>query len=107
MFDWNKYLPEWKKRNLKGLLVIFLVWVVFTVAMGFAIGNIPSFGMMMVGFGAYVIATLGYWAIGRLYQHKESLFFKNKLMKESVEEFLKEKGLEEEFKQFVGEEFFK
>ena len=107
MFDWNKYLSEWKKRNLKGLLTVFLVWAVFTVAMGFAIGNIPSFGLILVGFGAYVLAAAGYWAIGRLFQNKEALYFKNKLMKECTEEFLKEKGLEEEFKQFAGEEFFK
>jgi hypothetical protein len=104
MFNWDKYLPEWKKRNLKGILAIFAVWIVFTVAMGFAIGNIPSYGFMLLGFGAYVIACFGYYKLGKLFQHKESLHFKNMLQKECIEEFLKEKGLEEEFKKFAGRE---
>lgn len=106
MFDWYKYNSEWKKRNIKSLLILFSVWAAFTVVMLFVLSNVPTTGLALLGLGAYALAAVGYGAIYTIRRRKESLLFKVKMMKECAEEFLNEKGLLGEFKQFAGEEFF-
>lgn len=104
MFDWDKYTKEMLKRNHKYILLFFLAWVVFTAGIGIALAHVEGWVFLAIGGAAYLISCFGFREMGSYWNQKESYFYKCKLLKECIEEFVKKKGLEKEFNEFSGSE---
>jgi len=102
MFDWSKNDVEMRKRNNKKVLLFFFMWVIYTSLFGVALAQLSSMLYISIGFAAYAMSCVGFKLMGNYFKAKELFFNQYKLLKECVEQFVKDKHLEKEFNEFSG-----
>ena len=97
MFDIKKYEKELKKENNKVMVLYFLLFLGFTVLTGIGLAALPWSWTLLVGFLGYGLGVLAWFIGGRWGTTVIANRYYHKALKESVSDFIKKKGLVEEF----------
>ena len=102
MFDWTKYNEVRRKKDNKTTFILFALWLVYTVCLGVALATVESQLLLFIGFAGYLLSSVGIAVLGFKHSSANLHYYNYKMLHECIDEFVKEKGVEKEWKEFAS-----